>query len=118
MNNLTTRPEVLNVTKEESKVTLSLKVTEQITYFQGHFPDAPILAGVVQLDWAIYYARSLFEITEVEVEEIQVLKFQNVIVPNSIITLRLVQKSPTKVVFEYESEKGNHASGRIVFEEL
>ncbi|KZN48617.1 hypothetical protein [Pseudoalteromonas luteoviolacea] len=116
MNNLITNPEVINVIKEASTVTLSLQITEHITYFQGHFPDAPILAGVVQLDWAISYAREMFDLTEREVEEVQVLKFQNVIVPNSLITLRLVKKSPSKIVFEYESDKGNHASGRIVFE--
>lgn len=107
---------MLNVTKDEDTVTLLLNVTENISYFQGHFPDAPILAGVVQLDWAVNYAREHFVLTSAEVEEVQVLKFQNVIVPNSLITLRLIQKSPTKVVFEYESDKGSHASGRIVFE--
>ena len=45
-------PTILAVEKEgASKVRLKISLPEDLLYFQGHFPDAPILPGIVQTDW-------------------------------------------------------------------
>jgi len=110
-------PEVLTENTEDGQVELQLHIPSDLDYFDGHFPKAPILAGVVQLHWAVEYSKQKFSLTELEVKNIEVLKFQVVIIPGQKLTLTLTKKSSHKVLFSYTSDKGQHASGRIVFEE-
>ncbi|MGB1263384.1 MAG: thioester dehydrase [Cognaticolwellia sp.] len=110
-------PKVLAEHASESEIELQLMIPSDLDYFNGHFPDAPILAGVVQLHWAVEYSKQHFLLTQVEVKNIEVLKFQVVIVPGQNLTLTLVKKAANKVLFSYASDKGQHASGRIVFED-
>jgi 3-hydroxymyristoyl/3-hydroxydecanoyl-(acyl carrier protein) dehydratase len=100
----------------ENSAELALFIPENLDYFNGHFPDAPILAGVVQLHWAVEYAKQVFNLANCEVVNLEVLKFQVVIVPKQNLVLTLTRKSNDKVLFSYVSERGQHASGRIVFE--
>jgi 3-hydroxymyristoyl/3-hydroxydecanoyl-(acyl carrier protein) dehydratase len=109
-------PDVINKAESENSVELALFVPENLDYFNGHFPDSPILAGVVQLHWAVEYAKQEFNLTHCEVANLEVLKFQVVIVPKQNLVLTLTLKSNDKVLFTYTSERGQHASGRIVFE--
>jgi len=111
-------PEVLSENIDESQIDLQLFIPEDLDYFNGHFPDAPILAGVVQLHWAVEYTKKYFLFTEFEVKNIEVLKFQVVIIPGQKLQLTLIKKTANKVLFSYGSDKGQHASGRIVFEEV
>lgn len=110
-------PQIVAEQQSEDQVILQLVVSEDLDYFQGHFPQAPILAGVVQLHWAVEYAKSKFDLQSFDVKNTEVLKFQVVIVPGQPLTLTLTKKSANKVLFSYQSDKGQHASGRIVFEE-
>jgi 3-hydroxymyristoyl/3-hydroxydecanoyl-(acyl carrier protein) dehydratase len=102
--------------QEEDSVELSFFVPKDLDYFNGHFPDTPILAGVVQLHWAVEYAKEQFLLVDQIVKNIEVLKFKGVIVPEQNLQLTLTKKSAEKVIFSYFSDKGQHASGRIVFE--
>ncbi len=110
-------PEVLTDKVDESQVTLQLLIPKDLDYFNGHFPSAPILAGVVQLHWAVEYAKQYYSLTELEVQNIEVLKFQVVIIPGQQLNLTLSRKTNNKILFSYASDKGQHASGRIVFED-
>ena len=101
---------------EGETVELSFFVPKDLDYFNGHFPNAPILAGVVQLHWAVEYAKEQFSFIHRNVQNLEVLKFKAVIVPGQNLQLTLTKKSNEKIIFSYVSDKGQHASGRIVFE--
>ena len=115
-NSKTIWPKILNEKTDGDSVSLSCFIPEDLDYFNGHFPQSPILAGVVQLHWAVEYAKQKFSFTAHIVKNLEVLKFQNVIVPGQTLEIKLTKKTSEKVLFSYESEKGQHASGRIVFE--
>jgi len=102
--------------QEGDTVELSFIVPKDLDYFNGHFPNAPILAGVVQLHWAVEYAKEQFSFDHKNVQNLEVLKFKAVIVPGQNLQLTLTQKSNEKIIFSFASDKGQHASGRIVFE--
>lgn len=108
-------PEIISKEISEDSVEISLFVPATLSYFDGHFTEAPILAGVVQLFWAVEYAKETFNLSDSDANNIEVLKFQVVIVPNQHLTLTLRRKTNEKVVFTYSSARGKHASGRIVF---
>ncbi|HEX7641724.1 MAG TPA: AMP-binding protein [Burkholderiaceae bacterium] len=96
-------------------VGLEAEVPEDLLYFDGHFPGAPVLPGVVQLDWAMDLGRKTFALPPY-FHGINALKFQHMIQPGARITLELTH-DPLKqtLQFRYVSAAGQHASGRAVF---
>ncbi|MFJ3045523.1 AMP-binding protein [Herbaspirillum chlorophenolicum] len=109
-----TMPEVTEVERSERTAVLSLRIPENLLYFEGHFPQAPILPGVVQTDWALALGRRCFALPP-RFLGIHALKFQRVIVPGATVTLEL-QHDPTKnaLTFRLHSDGSQHASGRIM----
>ena len=112
LNNVT--PKVAVLSQTETSVSLALTIAADLDYFRGHFPDAPILAGVVQLDWAVKYAQQYLGFGKL-VQDLEVLKFQVVTMPDMTVNLTLERNAKGKCLFSYQSDKGQHASGRIVF---
>jgi 3-hydroxymyristoyl/3-hydroxydecanoyl-(acyl carrier protein) dehydratase len=113
-----TQPLFIKKETADDSVKLTFKVQASLDYFKGHFPDTPILAGVVQLDWAVNFAYEHLNLSSTTVRQVEVLKFKEMIHPDQIINLSLIRKSDHKFLFQYQSEKGVHASGRILLEEI
>jgi acyl-CoA synthetase (AMP-forming)/AMP-acid ligase II/3-hydroxymyristoyl/3-hydroxydecanoyl-(acyl carrier protein) dehydratase len=101
--------------KEENRVVFELIVPSNLVYLEGHFPQIPILAGVVQIDWVIRYARQHFDVPPL-FRSIHALKFQRVIRPEEPVELELLYE-PVKasLSFSYSSAAGQHAAGRLQF---
>jgi len=94
---------------------LVLPLEPDLVAFDGHFPQAKILPGVVQLDWAIHYAREAFAMPP-RFERMDALKFQHVARPGDRLQLTLGWDALKSVLsFRYVSDHGVHASGRVVF---
>lgn len=94
---------------------LLLPLEPDLVAFDGHFPQAKILPGVVQLDWAIHYARDVFAMPP-RFERMDAVKFQHVARPGDCLQLTLGWDAARSVLsFRYVSDHGVHASGRVVF---
>jgi acyl-coenzyme A synthetase/AMP-(fatty) acid ligase/3-hydroxymyristoyl/3-hydroxydecanoyl-(acyl carrier protein) dehydratase len=96
------------------RMLLELTVPADLLYFDGHFSVAPVLPGVVQVDWAFHYGRRWFGL-EGAFGGIAALKFQQMIRPEVPVLLELVHDSAKgSLNFRYFSDAGAHASGRIL----
>ncbi len=83
--------------------------------FEGHFPGAAILPGVIQVAWAVDAGREAFALAA-PVRRIETLKFQQVVRPGTRLTLTLQWEPATrKLQFRYESHAGVHGSGRLCY---
>jgi acyl-CoA synthetase (AMP-forming)/AMP-acid ligase II len=108
-------PDLRLLEQHPDRVLLELTAPASLLYFDGHFGQAPILAGVVQVDWAILYGRRYFAVPPV-FKAIHALKFQNVIQPDTPVSLELnFDAAKGSLVFRYFSDAGQHAGGRILF---
>lgn len=108
-------PDMRIVEQGPDKVLLELSAPAALLYFDGHFGQAPILPGVVQVDWAILYGRRHFAIAPV-FKAINALKFQHVIQPDMAVSLELVYDAAKgSLSFRYFSDAGQHSGGRILF---
>ncbi|SFI10801.1 Acyl-coenzyme A synthetase/AMP-(fatty) acid ligase [Collimonas sp. OK307] len=109
------KPHVRLLEQETDRVLLELTVPADLLYFNGHFDGAPILPGVVQLDWAISYGRQYFPLAPHFLGMLG-LKFQRVILPGAVVQLELLHDTQkSSLAFRMMSATGPHASGRITF---
>jgi hypothetical protein len=110
-------PHLRELERAAHRVMLEITAPANLLYFDGHFDVAPILPGVVQVDWAIHYGRQYFDLP-VRFKGINALKFQQVIQPGNPVQLELLHDAGKgSLQFRYFSEAGQHASGRVMLEE-
>lgn len=107
------RPQVRHVQRSDDGQDLTLMIDPALPQFEGHFPDHPILAGVVQVEWAQLFGRERLGV-EGEFAGMEALKFQRVITPGAPVTLSL-SWAPGRLSFRFHSALGQHSSGRLLF---
>ncbi|GAB1267566.1 acyl-CoA synthetase family protein [Aurantivibrio infirmus] len=111
------RPELPLVRAQElagAKLTLQIEIQPNLIFFDGHFEQAAILPGVVQIRWAKYFGETMLGFVG-EFSHLEAIKFQQVIRPGQLVTVDLeFNREKNKLAFSYHSEVGAHSSGRIV----
>jgi 3-hydroxymyristoyl/3-hydroxydecanoyl-(acyl carrier protein) dehydratase len=109
-------PEIVRESIAPARAEFEITVPEDLFYLEGHFPQQPILPGVVQVHWAVKLAAARLGI-DPSFKGIEALKFHRVIKPLTPLKLTLEQDEKTgKLHFSYQSDLGVHSQGRIVFE--
>ncbi|WP_448106077.1 AMP-binding protein [Pseudomonas azerbaijanoccidentalis] len=109
-------PEVLEQTETEGEWSLQLAVPPDLAYFSGHFPTAPVLPGVVQVEWALNLGQQLMNLPE-KFAGMEVLKFQQLVRPGDEVQLHLrFDPVRSKLYFAYRNETATCSSGRILLE--
>ncbi|VEF07362.1 AMP-dependent synthetase/ligase [Pseudomonas fluorescens] len=107
-------PEVLEQTESGGEWSLQLSVPPDLAYFSGHFPKAPVLPGVVQVEWALNLGRQLLNLTGA-FAGMEVLKFQQLVRPGDQIQLHLrFDPERGKLYFAYRNDTATCSSGRIL----
>jgi 3-hydroxymyristoyl/3-hydroxydecanoyl-(acyl carrier protein) dehydratase len=114
--------EIIHSTISADTLDLSLYVPPHLCYFAGHFPTFPILPGVVQLNWAVHYAREFLALTA-PVINVERLKFTCPIQPDMKVNLSISTDAEKKVVnFRFysathpSSQPLTFSQGRLVYE--
>lgn len=114
--------EIIHSTISADTLDLSLYVPPNLCYFAGHFPSFPILPGVVQLNWAVHYAREFLALTA-PVMNVERLKFTCPIQPDMKVNLSISIDAEKKVAnFRYysathpSSQPLTFSQGRLVYE--
>ncbi|ARP87060.1 AMP-binding protein [Bordetella genomosp. 9] len=95
---------------------LRLEVPLDLTHFNGHFPDTPVVPGVVQVDWAMALARRHIEAPPaIGFHGMEALKFQQLLRPGDVVDLTLTRHhGRAKLYFEYRLGGRPCSSGRIL----
>jgi 3-hydroxymyristoyl/3-hydroxydecanoyl-(acyl carrier protein) dehydratase len=109
-------PQVLEQVETDGEWSLQLAVPPDLAYFSGHFPKAPVLPGVVQVEWALSLGQQLMNLPE-KFAGMEVLKFQQLVRPGDEVQLHL-RFDPVrgKLYFAYRNETATCSSGRILLE--
>jgi 3-hydroxymyristoyl/3-hydroxydecanoyl-(acyl carrier protein) dehydratase len=112
---MSTEPVILAERVAPPVAELLLSIPPDLEYFAGHFAGAPIVAGVVQLKWAVDAGRRLLGAAG-SIVGMENLKFQRVLVPKSVATLTLKwAAADRKLYFSYQGEGARFSSGRLLF---
>ena len=109
-------PEVLEQVETAGEWSLQLAVPADLAYFSGHFPKAPVLPGVVQVEWALQLGQQLLDLPG-KFAGMEVLKFQQLVRPGDEVQLHLrFDPVRSKLYFAYRNETATCSSGRILLE--
>jgi len=109
-------PEVLEQVEVEGEWSLQLAVPPDLAFFSGHFPQTPVLPGVVQVDWALSLGQRLMNLPN-KFAGMEVLKFQQLVRPGDEVQLHLrFDPVRSKLYFAYRNETATCSSGRILLE--
>ena len=93
----------------------ALQVDADHPAFEGHFPGAAILSGLLQVDWAIRLGRETYGITGA-FRALEHLKFQAPIGPGEPLELHLDwQAAKGHLGFVYQGIEGRKSKGSAVF---
>jgi len=105
------------IEKTESSVALEFTVPGSSPYFDGHFPDFPILPAVAQMELIIRFAARHLG-TCVGLSEIRRLKFTQLIRPSSPLLLKLT-KNGRAISFTLRSRDGtvSYSTGTFTAEQ-
>ena len=98
-------PGIVAIDADGDQVTLRLEVTPNLSWFRGHFPGEPVLAGIIQAHWAVQASAILFSL-DGPPQHIKRLKFSNIIVPPRTIELTLTRHGECEVQFQIQGEGG------------
>ncbi len=98
---------------QKESLTLRFAVPASLRYFEGHFPEVPLLPGVVQIGWAVELARQHFELPA-RFHSLMGVKFMRVIQPGANVTLTLWLEDGA-LSFTFDSEGHACSSGRVHF---
>jgi 3-hydroxymyristoyl/3-hydroxydecanoyl-(acyl carrier protein) dehydratase len=109
------RPQVLGELSGSDFVERSCRVPPDMACIPGHFPEAPVVPGVLQLDWAMDLVTQLLGQTP-RVTEIESLKLAAPLRPGQRFRLHVRVTAGEKVVFKLWSRHVTHATGRVRLE--
>src|SRR3990167_5332355 len=105
----------LTAVEQDGEWQLELVVPLDLAHFTGHFPQTPVLPGVVQVDWAQQLARSLIKDLPPRFSGMEVLKFQQLVRPGDQLQLTLrFDAARGKLYFAFRNGEAPCSSGRIL----
>nr|WP_298141978.1 acyl-CoA synthetase family protein [uncultured Pseudomonas sp.] len=110
-----TRVEQLSAREQDGEWQVELEVPLDLAHFTGHFPQTPVLPGVVQIDWAQHLAQTLIADLPPRFCGMEVLKFQQLVRPGDLLQLTLrFDTTRGKLYFAFRNGEAACSSGRIL----
>lgn len=105
-------PRIHQQTISATQAIYDLELNPDLKWFEGHFPDRPILPGVAQLHIACSLAERAWGFTPTG-QEMSRIKFRHVMQPGDCIRLTLHRKEADRLDFQYALSDEVMASGTI-----
>jgi predicted hotdog family 3-hydroxylacyl-ACP dehydratase/3-hydroxymyristoyl/3-hydroxydecanoyl-(acyl carrier protein) dehydratase len=106
-----TAPDLCDVRRTDAGLRARGRVPPELAFFDGHFPGRPVLAGFVQVDWALSLARDALGLTQAPAV-IESLKFRSFLLPGQDFELSL-ETEPGQLRFEFADGDRVFSSGRV-----
>src|SRR5690606_21041154 len=100
-------------TQSDSEAEIAFTLAPELVFFDGHFPDRPILPGVAQAHIAVLIAQRLWETWPADAN-LSKLKFKRVLAPGERVTLYLKRDAVRgRISFRYRLGDIEVSEGQI-----
>lgn len=111
-------PKVIGQKVESSTVTVDLHIPPSLSCLEGHFPDAPVVAGIIQIGWVDQLVRRHFGMAGTA-HRMDQIKFRKVLMPNADCRIHIEwDKDAGRAKFEVSDGGETYASGRLFYDEV
>lgn len=108
-------PDITGASVNGDSAEISLTVGENLSWFDGHFPDHKVLPGVVQIDWAGKLAKALF-VSDSRFHQLTNIKFKSMVMPGTVMQLVLnYNAAKESVAFHFSNETESFSTGSFKF---
>lgn len=115
-NQRPTEPIICSKHIADTAASLGLRVPLNLLYFQGHFDEISVVAGVVQLHWVMLFAHRFLGVPPTP-SRFEAIKFHQLLLSDTAFTMDLAWKPDTKKLhFKLRAEEQQFASGRVVLD--
>ncbi len=106
-------PIMQNITKTDSSFITDLTFLKDSSYFNGHFPNHPILPGVIQIYFVLSFIKQYFNVETVDYHIVK-LKFSNLILPDTPVHFELTRNGDNEFAFNYCDGDKKYSNGKII----
>lgn len=106
-------PELRNRQPLPDGVRLHLAIPPALVWFRGHFPSRPVLPGVAQISWAVFYSREHFGF-EHDPVSIDRVKFLDTVPLDKDLLLDL-HREENRVSWQFLANDAPLSRGRLNF---
>jgi len=110
-------PKISMLEVNDVTLKLQIKIGHELKWFEGHFPENPVLPGVVQVHWAVSLAQQ-FMLEKKQFRQVENLKFKSVVLPGMELILQfsgLVADEKIRFSFLSSETEEVHSEGRLLF---
>lgn len=106
-------PQILEEQIKNGKIFQRCIVPDGLVYLEGHFPEIPIVPGVVQIDWVMQALKRVLN-RDREKLQMEAMKFTNILQPGVEFFIEVKpMKIPEKYQFRLWSDQSEFSKGRI-----
>ena len=106
-------PIMQNIIKTDSNLSADLTFLKDSSYFNGHFPNHPVLPGLIQIYFVLLFIKQYFN-TEINDYHIIKLKFSNLILPDTLVHFELKRTNEKEFIFDYCCGDKKYSGAKIV----
>jgi 3-hydroxymyristoyl/3-hydroxydecanoyl-(acyl carrier protein) dehydratase len=108
-------PELIEQSRADASLRLRFLIDPALAYFTGHFADWPILPGIVQIHWAIEYARKHWNCRG-PCQRLENVKFHRIVRTGIELSLTLkYDAAKSRLDFLYDNAAHKYSSGVAFF---
>ncbi len=109
-----TFPSLRKMARTDNGYVLELHIPEDLLYFDGHFPQVPIVAGVCQLKWIIDYIQ-MYTGEPLHIRALKDVKFLRPLFPGQSCVLELTYvPQPASWHYQLYADTQRFASGCLL----
>ncbi len=106
--------ELKTVFQAKESVDIEVYIQQELSWFAGHFPNQPVLPGVVQTHWACELAKHIFSLEGLK--KVSNVKFKTMILPDTHLALNMTfNADKNSVAFTYKDDSLTYSTGSLLF---
>jgi len=99
----------------EKPLSLEWKVDPDLPYFNGHFPQSPILPAIAIVDASTYLLQRVLNRPDLKLKDVVAAKFMSPIQPNQVVHIDLQQLKEDEWQIDWKESSRLVATLRVRF---
>ena len=84
-----------------------LPIAEDLPYFNGHFPENPVLPGVAMIDASVLIVQKKLNHPSLFIKKVKSAKFMDLVKPGDLVTIEIVESGKQSFTLNWNKTENN-----------